>query len=96
MKDDERSGPIVSVDGMSATTENGVRLELDWSSMQLSQSGRDTRFINKLYDIHYLRWTGVEMLDRVLAVAGLALLVALALLGLRLAFAPAPRTEVSE
>ena len=69
----------------SITTSTGVEIELDWTTLALSQSGRDTRLIDTLYRIHYLQWTGVRVLDRMLGVIGLASLVILAALGLRLA-----------
>jgi hypothetical protein len=92
---DERAryGEIASLErdeagaSASARTTSGVTIDLDWTTLALSQSGRDTRRIDALYRIHYLQWTGVAALDRVLGVAGLASLVALAALGLRLAFA---------
>src|SRR5262249_45356043 len=70
----------------SATTTTGVAIDLDWSTLSLSQSGRDTRRIDALYRVHYLQWTGVTAIDRVLGVVGLVLLVTLACFGLRLAF----------
>ncbi|HKQ60281.1 MAG TPA: hypothetical protein VJS92_03285 [Candidatus Polarisedimenticolaceae bacterium] len=89
-----RYGDVVSVvrdDGSppSATvrTSTGVEIQLDWSGLELQQSGRDTRRIDGLYRIHYLQWTGVRTLDRVLGAAGLASLLLLAALGVRLAFA---------
>ena len=72
----------------SIETTTGVTIELDWNNLSLQQSGRDTRRIDTLYRIHYLQWTGIKVLDRVVGVAGLASLVALAFLGLRLALAP--------
>jgi len=69
----------------SVTTTTGVRIDLDWTTLALNQSGRDTRRIDALYRIHYLQWTGVPLLDRALGVVGLASLVGLAALGLRLA-----------
>ena len=84
---DARYGTIVAVDGATVRTSTGAAIELDWDSMSLQQSGRDTRTIDALYRIHYLQWTGVRALDRVLGVVGLAALVALAILGVRLAFA---------
>ena len=83
-------GPIARLEGgmpsASAETTTGVEIALDWSTMHLSQSGRDTRRIDALYRVHYLQWTGVGPLYRVLGVAGLTALVALAVLGVRLAF----------
>ncbi len=76
--------------GASIETTTGVKIELDWARLALQQSGRDTRRIDALYRVHYLQWTGFAVLDRVLGVMGLASLLALAILGLRLAL-PARR-----
>ncbi len=88
-----RYGEIVAVtrqedDAPSASirTATGVTIELDWTTLALRQSGRDTRRIDLLYRIHYLQWTGVGPLDRALGVVGLTSLVILAGLGVRLAF----------
>jgi hypothetical protein len=78
---DERDGSSISI-----ATTTGVEIDLDWNTLALNQSGRDTRRIDALYRIHYLQWTGIRLLDRVLGIIGLASLVALAILGLRLAF----------
>lgn len=94
----ERYGEIASIERSeaggtaSARTTTGVALDLDWSTLAIRQSGRDTRRIDALYRIHYLQWTGIGALDRVLGVVGLASLVTLAALGLRLAFASPPRS----
>jgi hypothetical protein len=88
LKDEGRYARITTYDELSATTEEGVTVSLNWNSMRLSQTGSDTRLINKLYEIHYLRWTGIELVDRVLAVAGLSLLVVLCLLGIKVAVLP--------
>jgi len=70
----------------SIETTTGVTIDLDWTTLGLQQSGRDTRRIDTLYRIHYLQWTGIRAVDRVLGVVGLASLLALAILGVRLAF----------
>ena len=70
----------------SIRTTTGVTIELDWTTLALRQSGPDTRRIDRLYRIHYLQWTGVGPLDRILGVVGLTSLVLLAALGVRLAF----------
>jgi PepSY-associated TM region len=80
----ERYGHIVALEGTTATTDTGVTVTLDWKRLSLSQHGRDTDRIDRIYKIHYLQWTGIPAVDRVLGVTGLVLLVALALLGVRL------------
>jgi hypothetical protein len=91
--DTARYGEIASItrfegDPPSATVETtrGVQIDLDWSSLALRQSGRDTRLIDGLYRAHYLQWSGVRSVDRVLGAVGLVCLFALAILGFRLAF----------
>ena len=81
----ERYGRITAVDGTAITTDTGVTISLDWSGLSLYQSGRDTRLINRLYDIHYLRWTGVAAIDRYAGTLGLVLVMLAALSGARLA-----------
>ena len=71
----------------SIETTTGVSIDLDWATLSLQQSGKDTRRIDALYRVHYLQWTGIQAVDRVLGVVGLASLVVLAFFGLRLAFA---------
>ena len=75
-----------SADGIEAVTTTGIRLSLDWDSLALSQRGADTDRIDFLYRIHYLQWTGFELLDRVLGFAGIVFVIALSLLGVRLFF----------
>ncbi len=88
--DRARYGSITAVDGDTVRTSTGARITLDWPALTLSQRGRDTDRIDLLYRIHYLQWTGVATLDRILGAVGLAALVLLAAIGVRLAF-PARR-----
>ncbi|MDO6445900.1 PepSY domain-containing protein [Colwellia sp. 1_MG-2023] len=76
-----RYGEIKSVDNFLITTSTDVRITLNWPGMTLRQQGVDTDFINTIYNIHYLRWTGIKALDQVLGVVGLFLMVLLAGLG---------------
>jgi hypothetical protein len=80
----DRYGEISTIDGWSATTSTGVELNLDWSSLRISQRGRDTRRIDRLYKLHYLQWTGTDLGDRFLPFLGLFSLIVLSLLGLRM------------
>ncbi len=80
--DRSRYGEIASVTGAEVVTTTGVRLQLDWASLTLSQRGLDTDWIDRIYRLHYVQWTGVAWLDRVLGALALSTLVALALLGL--------------
>lgn len=80
-----RYGLPVSVSNDIATTSTGIEVGLDWASLTLSQRGPDTERIDALYRLHYLQWTGIKWLDRALGLAGLVLLIALSMLGLKLA-----------
>jgi hypothetical protein len=82
----QRYGQIVSVGDNTVRTSTGVEIKLDWQQLGLQQRGRDTDLIDGLYRIHYLQWTGVPGVDRVLGLAGLALLTGLTMLGAKLAF----------
>ena len=77
----DRYGVIKSIDKMLITTDTEVRITLNWQKMTLRQQGVDTDFINTIYDIHYLRWTGFKALDQVLGVVGLFLVLLLAGIG---------------
>ena len=70
-----RYGELISVEGNQATTDTGVELSLDWTTLSISQSGRDSRWIDRIYSIHYLQWTGIELIDNFLGLAGLFLLM---------------------
>jgi hypothetical protein len=54
--------------------------------MSFQQRGPDTDRIDALYRIHYLQWTGVPAIDKVLGLAGIILVLALSALGVRLLF----------
>jgi len=80
-----RYGDLVREDGGELVTSTGVRVALDWDHLTLSQHGRDTDRIDALYRVHYLQWTGVRGVDRVLGLVGIGLVFVLAGLGVRLA-----------
>lgn len=77
----ERYGQLAELQGLQAITSTGVTLRLDWDTLTLSQTGQDTRAINTLYAIHYLRWTGIQWLDRTLALLAVIALMAATSLG---------------
>ncbi|TWX68281.1 PepSY domain-containing protein [Colwellia sp. C1TZA3] len=79
-----RYGTIESVNGLSAQTNTGVKVTLDWQTLKLSQTGQDTQLINLLYQIHYLQWTPFKGINQVLGIFGLLLLISLTVLGVRL------------
>ena len=80
----ERYGDVIKLDGLSAQTNTGVEIKLDWNNLRLSQKGQDTQLINLLYKVHYLQWTSHKGVDQVLGVLGLILLILLTILGVRL------------
>jgi hypothetical protein len=82
----ERYGHIVSVTGGVANTDTGVRVTLNWYRLTLSQRGVDTDRLDALYRIHYLQWTGIAAIDKVVGAVGLILILVLSGLGVRLFF----------
>lgn len=80
----KRYGKIISVERLKVVTENQVKITLDWSQLKLHQTGKDTEFINQMYKIHYLQWSGIEGVDRIMGVIGLMAVLLLTLLGLRM------------
>ena len=80
-----RYGSISQVSGDTVSTDTGVEVTVDWNRLSLQQRGTDTDRIDLLYKVHYLQWTGVTVVDRALGITGLALVLALTLLGARLA-----------
>lgn len=81
-----RYGRISAIEGSTITTDTGVSIELDWNRLALTQHGKDTDRIDLLYKIHYLQWTGVKSLDKVLGALGIILVLVLSGLGARLFF----------
>ena len=80
-----RYGKAVGTNGNLIVTETGVEITLDWSRLSFQQRGKDTDRIDMLYSIHYLQWTGVGAIDKVLGFLGLVLVATLTVLGARLA-----------
>lgn len=81
-----RYGRIQTIENNTAVTDTGVQITINWDVMSLYQTGRDTYWINKVYDIHYLRWTGYRPFDDVFGLFGLFLLVYMTYSGARMAF----------
>jgi hypothetical protein len=81
-----RYGAIASVESSNVITDKGIRIDLDWGRLALSQRGRDTDRIDALYKIHYLQWTGLKSVDQVLGAIGILLVVSLSALGASLFF----------
>lgn len=82
--DSERYGLLSGRRGEQFITSTGVEITLNDNTLGLRQYGTDTRWIDRLYKLHYLQWTGIGMLDKVLGALGLLLLVIMSATGLRL------------
>jgi hypothetical protein len=80
-----RYGEISDISGTTAKTSTGVEVNVDWNRLTLQQHGKDTDRIDLLYKIHYLQWTGVKSVDRILGFVGLTLVIVLTVLGAWLA-----------
>jgi hypothetical protein len=81
-----RYGNISRVSGETVWTDTGVEVNIDWKRMSLQQKGKDTDRIDLLYRIHYLQWTGLKRVDKIIGFTGLALVMILTILGAWLAF----------
>lgn len=81
----ERYGQVESMSGMDVVTDTGVDITVNWESLTMTQRGPDTRWIDLVYDIHYLRWTGFEVFDRIFGLFGLFLLMYMTYSGARMA-----------
>lgn len=91
----ERYGQLSEFKGRSMSTDTGVEITFDWDTLSFTQQGRDTRWIDRIYNIHYLEWTGIRMVDKVLGVSGLLLLMYMTFTGCKLIFGlDRPRTRV--
>lgn len=85
-RDPARFGSLARTAHGVFVTSTGVEVTLDWDRLRLTQRGRDTALIDGLYRLHYLQWTGVRAVDRVLGAVGPLALVALSGLGLGIAW----------
>ena len=74
-----RYGLVLDYKNGIAFTDTDVKLIFDWSRLSLRQQGADSRIFNTMYDIHYLRWTGIKVFDQWFGYIGLGLLVLMAL-----------------
>lgn len=76
-----RYGDLLPGESDPFRTSTGVTISVNWDSLSLYQQGSDTRWIDRVYSIHYLQWTGIAALDRVVGVAGLLLLLMMTVTG---------------
>jgi hypothetical protein len=81
-----RYGDVAAISGDTIRTTTAVEINLNWDTLSFQQRGRDTDRIDLLYKIHYLQWTGIKSVDKVLGVIGLGLVILLTSLGAWLAF----------
>ena len=91
----DRYGRVATQVDQTAHTTTGVEVTLDWNRLTLQQRGRDTDRIDALYRVHYLQWTGVKALDKILGAIGLLAILTLAGLGVRLAFGRGPTSTAT-
>ena len=81
----QRYGQISSITNNSVRTDTGVEITIDWKRLSFQQRGPDTDRIDMLYKIHYLQWTGISSIDKPVGLVGLVLVMALTILGAKLA-----------
>ncbi len=84
----DRYGSLTAVDGELITTSSGIEIRLHWDTLSLQQYGNDTRWIDRLYRVHYLQWTGIKTLDKLLGITGLVLLLLISITGINLLRTP--------
>ena len=80
-QDIQRYGELLPGESYPFQTSTGVTITVNWDSLSLSQQGADTRWIDRIYSIHYLQWTGIALVDTVLGVGGLFLLLLMTITG---------------
>ncbi len=80
----DRYGNIASITSGKIFTDTGVEIAVDWSKLSISQAGSDTHFLNALYKVHYLQWSGLPALNVALGATGIVLLLTLVIFGFSL------------
>lgn len=63
--------------------DGGAEVRVGRHDLSVTQRGPDTAWIDRLYELHYLRWTGIEAVDRTLAPIALVAVWLLAFTGIR-------------
>lgn len=76
-----RYGEILTLENGLFRSSTGIEISLNWDTLSLQQYGRDTLWIDRLYKLHYLQWTGIKPLDKLLGVLGLFLLIVASITG---------------
>lgn len=82
----DRYGRVARVEGNRAWTDTGIEVDVSWSTLNISQYGNDSRWIDRIYSWHYLEWTGFYWTDRILGIGGLILLIYMTYTGAIMAF----------
>jgi uncharacterized iron-regulated membrane protein len=82
----QRYGEVSVITDNTIRTNTGIEISLDWNRMSLQQKGKDTDRIDLFYRIHYLQWTGIKSVDRVVGLVGIGLVLVLTGLGGLLVF----------
>ena len=65
-------------------TTTGIELLLDWSTLRLTQRGKDTQLIDRLYRMHYLQWSPNIKMNMAIAFLAIVGLLIMCFVGLRL------------
>lgn len=76
-----RFGELEGVEEGRFRTTTGASINVHWDSLALYQRGSDTDWIDLIYSIHYLQWTGIAILDTIVGVVGLLLLLLMTVTG---------------
>lgn len=87
----DRYGSVKSSDNFKVLTTTGIEVSVNWERLTLRQKGDDTDFINTLYKIHYLQWTPYDGINQYIGIIGLALLMTLTFLGLKIYISGKPK-----
>lgn len=80
-QDPQRYGELLTGESDPFRTSTGVTITVNWDTLSLYQQGADTRWIDRIYSIHYLQWTGIVLLDTIVGVIGLLLLLLMTITG---------------
>ncbi len=91
----ERYGEVSRYENGAFHTSTGVEISLNWNTLSFRQYGEDTYWIDRLYRLHYLQWTGIRWLDRVLGISGLLLLIFSSVTGIQMVMQTKPDQQRS-
>ena len=80
----DRYGMIAEINENKGITNTGIEIEIDWPTLSITQVGMDRVWIDRIYNLHYLRWSGIEWLDDIVGILGLCLLIYMTFSGARM------------